>query len=91
MTNELSAALRQLADRIEAGELLPRADQAALVLADPAGNVQATYMGRLQPEAHARAGIGLLSAGIAKFNQGDMQEPAVVTPARPGSIFGSTH
>jgi hypothetical protein len=66
MGNELAAALRQFADRIERGEAMPDATQCALVLGDDSGNAQATYIGRYAPAQ--RAGIALLSAGVIKFN-----------------------
>jgi hypothetical protein len=43
MGNELAAALRQFADRIERGEAMPDATQCALVLGDDNGNAQATW------------------------------------------------
>ena len=85
---ELSAALRQFADRVEAGELLPGANQVAIVLANGANEVQAVYMGMQAPAA--RAGIFLLAAGIQRFNIGELattaQPAAAPTPAA-GGIF----
>lgn len=87
--NEFSAALRQFADRIDAGELLSGASQCAIVLANDDA-VQTTYIGRLAPAV--QAGINLLAAGIAKFNAGEsVTTPAAqqaATPAGDGSIFG---
>lgn len=77
--SELSTALRHLADRIEAGELLADASQCALVLGNDAGVVQATYIGRQVPAS--AAGIHLLAAGIQRFNN-DM--------ARGGALLGAT-
>ncbi len=86
--NELAAALRQLADRIEEGTALPGACQAVVVLADDASSAQATYMGRYTPAA--QAGIQVLAMGISKFNTSQLQSEQV-----RGAIFGrasgSTH
>ena len=64
--SELSDALRQFADRIEQGQILPSATQCAVVLSDDTGKYNATYIGRMAP--HNVAGIHLLSCGIQRFN-----------------------
>jgi hypothetical protein len=82
--NELAQALRDFADRIEAGEVIPGATQCAIIVGDDEHNVNATYIGRLAP-AH-RAGISLMCAGIYRFN---LEQPAAVVPGYLAS--GSTH
>lgn len=94
MGNELAAALRQFADRIERGEALPDARQCVLVLGDDAGNAQATYIGRYAPVQ--RAGIQLLGLGLLKLNaeQRMHREQLNLPPGSlhpDGSIFRSTH
>lgn len=88
--NEFSAALRQFADHIDAGKLLPGANQCAIVLANEDA-VQATYIGKLAPGD--KAGINLLAAGIAKFNTGESATTPVADSAQAaaagGSIFGA--
>ena len=64
--SELSDALRQFADRIDAGNELAGATQCALVLATNDGHVKATYIGRMQPPTVA--GIQLLATGIQNMN-----------------------
>ncbi len=90
--NELSAALRQFADQIDAGNALPGAEQCALVLADREGvNVQATYIGKHVPAS--AAGILLLASGIQRFNVNQTVTTPVGVPQAPsiagdGVIFG---
>jgi hypothetical protein len=89
--NELSAALRQFADRVDAGELLPGANQCAIVLSNDT-EVQSVYMGPLEPAA--RAGINLLAAGISRFNVDEMAAAGGAPSmgeamAAKGSIFGA--
>lgn len=86
MGNELAAALRQFADRIERGEALPDATQCALVLGDDSGNAQATYIGRYAPAQ--RAGIALLALGVIKFNaEQKMHREELGQAPAAGSIF----
>ena len=83
--SELSDALRQFADRIEAGDVLPGASQCTVVLADNSGKYSATYIGRMVPSK--AAGIHLLSCGIQRFN--DPTDDPVVSGYQ--STRGSTH
>lgn len=87
--SELAAALRQLADRIEKGELIDgepcNFTQAAIVVANESGVVNAVYIGRLLPAAGA--GVHLMAQGILKYNQTLVKGAA---PAHQVS-HGSTH
>lgn len=90
--SELSNALRNVADRIERGELLVDASQCALVLGNDAGAVQATYIGRTVPASGA--GIHLLAAGIQRFNNDAARQAQNAGSQMPFAAVinaGSTH
>lgn len=82
--SELTDALRQLADRIDRGEVMPNEPaQCALVLASADGMLKATYIGRAVPAN--RAGIHLLAAGIQRFNEDALHSALPVHASHAGS------
>ena len=81
---ELSAALRQFADRVERGEVLPGATQCVVALSDDMGTVNATYIGRLVPAA--KAGIHIAARAVQNFNEESLKAAVPFSATR-----GSTH
>lgn len=84
--SELGAAMRQFADAIDAGTIVPQATMCAIVVSDDAGFTKTTYIGRLAPSEPAC--IILLARGIQQ-----MVEKAQATGAQlsGGVNRGSTH
>lgn len=87
--NELSAALRQFADQIDAGQILPGAIHCAIVVGNTK-EVKAAYIGPYAPAS--KAGIQLLAEGVVNFNSHEVvtQAPgagAAAAGAQGDSIF----
>lgn len=64
---EVAAALRQFADSVEKGDIVPGAVGCALVLTDDKGFTRTTYIGRQYPIEAAT--IILLARGIQQMTE----------------------
>lgn len=69
--NEIAAALRQFADRLERGELGVEAASAAIVVSSADGVIKANYIGREAPAAEAL--IFLMARGIQQTVSSKLQ------------------
>lgn len=83
---ELAAALRQFADAIEAGSVMPHASMAAVVVADDQGVTKTTYIGKVTPPESTC--IILLARGVQQMVERAQQVGAKLSG---GVTRGSTH
>lgn len=77
--SEIAAALRQFADRLDKGELLPNSTAAAIVLTDANNAAKATYIGRETPADLAL--IHLMARGIEATTVSKVQGKMEAVPA----------
>lgn len=80
MNSEMAAALRQIADRVEQGAIVPDAQACAIVFADAGGTTKATYIGRDVPADSAL--IHLMARGIEHTIVSKLQGAMTQEPVR---------